>query len=138
MIEDESQNFVGRVAQKAIIERDGMILLMRNLGRSTWEIPGGRLHVQEQPAPGLAREIREEFQIDIEVIAPVYTGTFVLGRTQEPHFLVVYACKAMGSADLHIAADEVEEAKWFSREDIAGLEIWKEYKEAIEAYFSRQ
>ena len=135
-MEDESLNFVGRVAQKAIIEKDGKVLLMRNRGRETWELPGGRLQVGETPVEGLAREIREEFGVEIVVQRPVTTGTFVLARTNEPHFFVTYECELVDPpAPFILAEDEVEEVRWVSRADLASLPIWEQFKQALEIFY---
>ena len=135
-MEDESLNFVGRVAQKAIIARDGKVLLMRNKGRETWELPGGRLHKDESPSEGLRREIEEEFGVQIVVRAPVATGTFILGRTGEPHFFVVYACElAQPEAPFSLAEDEVEEVRWVNRDEFRSLDLWDVYKEVLTTFF---
>ena len=135
-MEDESLNFVGRVAQKAIIEKEGKVLLMRNRGRETWELPGGRLQVGETPSEGLAREICEEFGVEVLVGQPVATGTFVLSRTGEPHFFVVYACTLRDpSVAFTLAEDEVEEVRWVARDELATLNIWEVYRQALEVFF---
>ncbi len=138
-MEDESKNFVGRVAQKAIIEKEGKVLLMRNRGRQKWELPGGRLQVGETPAEGLAREIKEEFGVPIIVKEPLTTGTFVLARTQEPHFFVVYICELTEpEKEFTLDPQEVEEARWVSRDEMAPLDIWEQFREALEVYFGKQ
>lgn len=61
---DETQelHFVGEIGQKIILEREGKILLCRGVGSDTWDIPGGRLHKDEDPHEGLRRENRNQIR----------------------------------------------------------------------------
>jgi len=63
-------HFDGKVAQKAVIVRDGKVLIMRDVReeKEIWEIPGGRLNEGEEVQAGLMREIKEELGIDVEVV----------------------------------------------------------------------
>ena len=61
-------HFLGKVAQKAVIVRNGEVLLVRDpRNPDIWELPGGRLNDGEEPAIGLAREIFEELGAKIQV-----------------------------------------------------------------------
>jgi len=59
------------VVTAAVVEQDGAFLLTRRLDGTHlaghWEFPGGKLHAGESLEEGLAREIREELDADIEV-----------------------------------------------------------------------
>lgn len=55
----------------AVIERDGKILIAQRkcTGRHPlkWEFPGGKVEPGEEPRAALARELREELDIDAEI-----------------------------------------------------------------------
>jgi 8-oxo-dGTP diphosphatase len=54
----------------AVIERQGRILIcQRKLGRHAlkWEFPGGKVEPGEDSPTALARELREELQIEAEI-----------------------------------------------------------------------
>ena len=59
------------VAVALIVSRDGKVLLCeRPQGKSyalQWEFPGGKLEPGESSSEALARELREELEIDAEV-----------------------------------------------------------------------
>jgi 8-oxo-dGTP diphosphatase len=59
------------VVTAAVVEQDGAFLLTRRLDGTHlaghWEFPGGKLHAGESLEEGLAREIREELDADIEI-----------------------------------------------------------------------
>jgi 8-oxo-dGTP diphosphatase len=79
------------VAVAAIVfdERD-RVLLMRRRDHGNWEPPGGVLRPGEQPDEGVAREVREETGVEIEVgpLTGVYTnvelGVVTLAFRAEP------------------------------------------------------
>ena len=58
-------HFEGKIAQKVIIVKDGKVLLLRDprMTEVIWEIPGGRMNIDEEPREAVAREILEELCI---------------------------------------------------------------------------
>ncbi len=137
-MQDEELNFVGRVAQKAIIEHDGKILLVRNHGRDMWELLGGRLQVGEEPRAGLARELKEELGVDVLIGAPVDVGTFFLKQKNQPHFFVVYRATLIDSnAQLITPPDEIEEIRWFGKDEIEQLAVWAGYKKVLKNFYTQ-
>jgi mutator protein MutT len=60
----------------AVIEREGRILIcQRRGGRHAlkWEFPGGKIEPGEDAPSALARELREELQIEATIGAPLHT-----------------------------------------------------------------
>lgn len=55
------------IAQGRLRDEDGRILLCRLTYKQEWDLPGGVVEVGEAPAAGLAREIREELGVTVEV-----------------------------------------------------------------------
>jgi len=67
-------NYTHRVAVNGyVIKHHKFLLLKRNTFPFIWAPPGGRLEKDENPFDGLKREIKEETNLDIEIIAPVGT-----------------------------------------------------------------
>ncbi len=64
----------------AVIEKDGKILIaQRRAGDALggkWEFPGGKLEPGETPEQCLARELREEFQIEASIGAFICASRF--------------------------------------------------------------
>ena len=55
-------------ANCVIVRDDGAILLVRQVYRSRWGLPGGLLERGEAPADAVVREVAEEVGLDVEVV----------------------------------------------------------------------
>lgn len=138
--EIQDQLFVGEVALKAIIEHDGKILLTRDIGQTNWDSPGGRLHFNEEPTESLRREIQEEIGVDAEIGEPFYADVFNPinnNKSFRPRFLLMYRATLIDpNRPFVLAPDEIEEARWFTREEIDSIPLWDEYRRTLQAYFA--
>lgn len=85
------------VSAVALFDVDGRVLLtQRPEGKSMaglWEFPGGKIEAGELPVAALAREMREE--LDIDICEPCSTPlTFVSHMYEDFHLLMLlYACR---------------------------------------------
>lgn len=71
-----------------------VVLLMNE--RDEWELPGGRIELGESSTECLAREIREELNIDVRVCSPIDTYLFEVIPGKHV-FIATYACALSGS-----------------------------------------
>ncbi|HVV39362.1 MAG TPA: NUDIX hydrolase [Candidatus Paceibacterota bacterium] len=124
-MDDRAQHFVGKIAQKAIVEKDGKILVVRGIGDKVWEFPGGRLHAGEAPIDGIKREIKEELGIVITDIKPLFLGPSFHYKDNAHQVYVAYTCTYDGSA-LTIDPKELEDMKWVSREELKTLPMFED------------
>lgn len=70
----EKAGYTHRVAVNAYVFKNNKFLLLKRASEPRiWAPPGGRLHVDEDPLVGLQREVKEETNLDIEVLAPANT-----------------------------------------------------------------
>lgn len=135
------QIFVGQVTQKVFIERDGKVLISRDVGGTKWDLPGGRIHKGEEPLAGLRREIQEEIGVEVEISEPLYTDAFTFGDASNKSpgqdcFIVAYRATITDpSQPFVLAPDEIEEVRWLGREELETIPMWKEYKRALEVFF---
>ena len=107
----KNEHLIADIPQKAIIENNGKVLLIRPINKNNWEIPGGRLHKGEAVKEGIKREIKEELGLDIEPKSIV--DIFVLlEETQLNHFTVVWQSDLLNNPeDINLQKDEIAEAK---------------------------
>lgn len=73
----------------------GNVVLLMN-ERNEWELPGGRIELEETPAQCLAREVQEELNLTVSVgeLIDAYLFEVIPGKHV---FIVTYACSLDGS-----------------------------------------
>ena len=132
------EHFVGKVAQKAIIEHDGKVLIVRDPRDATiWEIPGGRLNVKEQPAIAIKREVFEELGVEIEVHEIFYAEQFTYSEELGPHIYLFYRATLKNpEKPFLLKQDEVLETRWITKEQLNEQKIYDTFKHALNAYFT--
>jgi 8-oxo-dGTP diphosphatase len=103
----------------AVIVHDGRVLLIRR-GRDPmkghWTFPGGVLEVGESLAEGLAREVREETGLVVEVLELVELLDRIHredGRVRFHYVIADYLCHVTGG-ELNAASD-ADAARWVER-----------------------
>lgn len=108
----------------AVIVQDGRVLLIRR-GRDPmkghWTLPGGVLEVGESLSEGVAREVREETGLDVEVLELVELLDRIHredGSVRFHYVIADYLCRVTGG-ELQAASDAdavrwVERAEWNS------------------------
>ena len=111
-----------RVAAAILRRADGRILLARRrpeiLLGGLWEFPGGKLEVGESPQGCLARELREELGLDVQV------GGFVAAHTHAYDHATVelLAYEATTQAgELHLT--DHDEVAWVTAEELLSYEL---------------
>ncbi|HXS95869.1 MAG TPA: (deoxy)nucleoside triphosphate pyrophosphohydrolase [Candidatus Limnocylindrales bacterium] len=84
----------------AIIEREGRILVGQRTAEQShplkWEFPGGKLEAGESPGQALARELKEELDIDGAAGEELTRYEFTYPGKQQPIGLIFYRVRAFG------------------------------------------
>jgi 8-oxo-dGTP pyrophosphatase MutT (NUDIX family) len=114
-----------------VVERsDGRILLIRQIYRNEWGLPGGLLQRKEEPVDAVQREVLEETGLPIELDELPAT---VLDPIKQRIDLVFRARPAPGT-DAWAArpeSPEIERLDWFAVDDLP--ELQEEAAGAMEA-----
>ncbi|MGO4382042.1 NUDIX domain-containing protein [Pseudoduganella sp. RAF19] len=79
----------------------GEVVLLMN-EREEWELPGGRIELGESATECLAREIREELNLDVAVGAPLDSYLFEVIPGKHV-FIATYACTLQGAFNAAIS-----------------------------------
>lgn len=108
------------VVAAAIIKEDKIFCAQRPEGKSLagyWEFPGGKLEIGESPEEALIREIKEEFDADIEIIDYV----------NEASYDYDFGTVIMKTFRAKLLSDKLEllehqDSKWLTSEELNTLE----------------
>lgn len=116
-----------RVGVGAMVVHDGKILLVKrgaSPGKGLWAIPGGTLRLGETLKACAAREILEETGVTIAVGECIYVFDAIerdeAGKIKF-HFVVVDFAALYVSGDAK-GADDADEARWWTPEELIRLE----------------
>jgi len=109
------------VVLAAVIERDGRFLVTRRLKDTHlsgyWEFPGGKCEAGESLDACLARELREELEVEAHVGEEMLVTTHAYAeRSVELHF---FRCDLQGEPRPVLG----QEMRWVPREELATLEF---------------
>ena len=118
------------IVTAAVIEVDGRFLVTRRQPgvhlEGHWEFPGGKCNPGEPLKDCLARELREELDVDVQVHEEVFaTSHEYEDRRVELHFL---SCTLLGQPQPQLRQD----MRWISRDDFARLQFPPADDELIE------
>ncbi|MDD5254245.1 MAG: NUDIX domain-containing protein [Candidatus Nanoarchaeia archaeon] len=86
------KNNFSLAAKAFIIDDDKLLILKRTPNNiqspSIWEVPGGRMNKDETPEEGLLREVKEETNLEIEILEHISTRKFTRFDKQRIKMLV--------------------------------------------------
>ncbi|HWE25723.1 MAG TPA: (deoxy)nucleoside triphosphate pyrophosphohydrolase [Myxococcales bacterium] len=106
----------------AMLEKEGKYLITQRRPTASlpllWEFPGGRVEEGESDEAALARELKEEMGIDVEVRDRV-----IHVQHSYPHYDIdfcVYACKLLGGEIQH---HRVHDHRWVAPQDLSKYEF---------------
>jgi len=101
-----------------ILLRDGQVLSTRSRGKTVWYIPGGKREAGETDLEALAREVREELSVEVDVAQARAIGVFeAQAHGHAEGVLVRMSCYAAPYRGELAPAAEIEEMAWFNYPD---------------------
>jgi 8-oxo-dGTP diphosphatase len=121
------------VAVGAVVVHERALLMVRR-GREPhegrWTIPGGRVEVGEYLNAAVAREVREETGLEVEV--GQLLGVFeVVG---EPHFVILDHIAAPKDDAEPVAGEDAEEARWIPLDQVPEMDCTPRLVEMLSAW----
>lgn len=122
------------VSIKGIIKNRNRFLLLKN-DRQEWELPGGKLELNESIEKCLVREINEEIGLNTTVDRFVNAWIYHIYKNVNVLILTFY-CK-LKSHQISTISSEHKEIKWFSYQEIMKLKnLPQGYKKALKQFNS--
>lgn len=118
----------------AVIEHNGKVLAgQRSAALSfplQWEFPGGKLEKNETDEEGLVREIREELNVEIEILHKLPVTSKDQGWREI--ILVPYVCRLRTK---NIKLTEHEQIMWLKSEELPSLDWTEADLDIIQNYY---
>lgn len=105
-------------AVKAIIQKgDKFLVIKQELTHATvWDLPGGKVDFGESPYDTLAREVKEELRLTVNILKPI--GMFWFFRQDGDQVVcTAFLCTANGEIDLtkNPSTEKITEFKWVTK-----------------------
>ncbi len=118
-----------------IVEKDGKLLMVqegKQVARGLWNLPGGKLELNESIIEGALREIREEtgFEIKLDGLVGVYQINYKNDNIPRIHFRFK---ASIISGEMKIQEGEILDAKWFAPKEILAMDDSKLRSPVIKA-----
>ena len=126
------------LAVSAAIIRDGKVLLVRRArhpARNLYTLPGGAVEIGETLTDAVAREVREETAIEIELVGLAGHREVIVrdvrGRIERHFVIMCYAARwRSGEAVLN---DELDDARWLTPGELQSLSTTEGLAEIVAA-----
>lgn len=98
--------------------QDGRVLSTRSRGKTTWYLPGGKRDPGESDLETLAREVREELDVSVDVSKAKLLGVFeAQAHGHAPGVMVRMTCYTAPYQGELAPSSEIEELAWFTFAD---------------------
>jgi 8-oxo-dGTP pyrophosphatase MutT (NUDIX family) len=122
------------VSVKGVVVVDGRVLLLRN-ERDEWDLPGGRPDSGETFEAAIAREAREEANVEVAALDRLDDWPYEVlpGRYVR---ILAYGCRVLDASRAALG-EEHRELRFFAPEELDGLRLHDGYRRAIDRWFAR-
>lgn len=105
------------------VREDGAILLVNQFRFTTrtrdWELPAGRTEPNEAPEDAARRELREETGHTAHILEPL--GRYHPSNGSSDQTFLLFVARGVERIGAIQDTDEVDDARWFSEEDVRGM-----------------
>ncbi|HEY6909373.1 MAG TPA: NUDIX hydrolase [Myxococcales bacterium] len=118
-----------------IAGEDGrVVLVLRKNEPKGWALPGGFVDWGEDLGSACRREAKEETNLEVELVAQLFTYSDPRRDPRKHTISTVYACSARGGTLQ--AGDDAADAKWFAEAEVPWDALCFDHAEILRDYFA--
>ncbi|GAK39138.1 NUDIX hydrolase [Paenibacillus urinalis] len=92
------------------------VLAVKNVGRSSWSLPGGAVEPNESLDQAAVREAKEETGLDVKVYGIVAINECQFDKLQEHALFITFRAEIIGGIEEIWRPDEISEIAWLDIE----------------------
>lgn len=115
------KDYIGVGVGAFILNEDNKLLLHKRAvpaEKDHWCIPGGRLEMFEKLEQAVIREVKEETDLDVEVIKLMGICDHII-KEESAHWVAAsYLCKIKSGEAKIMEPDKASDMKWFDLDDL--------------------
>lgn len=118
----------------AVVVHEGRVLLVRNIfgvTKGRYLLPAGRVNVGELPDIAAARETFEETNLCVEIVGLIGLRIWVIDDGEHNYFFMFRANLLSPLSDLRANTNEIDDARFFSKEEMDALKMDETWAGAI-------
>jgi 8-oxo-dGTP diphosphatase len=115
-----------------VFDSQGRLLVVQRANppaQGTWSIPGGRIEQGEDALSAVRREVREETNLEVEVVREV--GTVLRAAPSGGHYVIRDFLAVAADTGLLEAGDDAADARFVPAEELAELPVTSGLIEAL-------
>jgi 8-oxo-dGTP diphosphatase len=122
------------------MEKDGKVLLVKDIVGYGWKFPGGHVQDGEAEKTAAKREVLEETGFNVEIGEVFHLEDYFHEvRHGERNLIYFYRAEIIGGKE-NIQQDEIADLKWFTKQEALQLkpeEIDRRQRRAFAEYFGQ-
>jgi ADP-ribose pyrophosphatase YjhB (NUDIX family) len=118
----------------AVVVHDNRVLLVRNIRgvtKARYLLPAGRVNPNELPDQAAARETFEETSLRVEIDGLMGVRIWVMDDGEHNYFFMFRARLLSPISELKPNLDEIDDARFFSKEELDALTVDETWAGAI-------
>jgi ADP-ribose pyrophosphatase YjhB (NUDIX family) len=122
----------------AVVVHDGRVLLVRNIfgvTKGRYLLPSGHVNAGELPDQAAVRETFEETSLRVEIEGLIGVRIWVLDDGEHNYFFMYRARLLSPASEMRPNLDEIDDARFFTREEMQALTAEETWSGAIAIAF---
>lgn len=97
------------------------VLVVKNVGNSSWSLPGGAVEKDETLEQAAIREVKEETGLDVKVFGIVAINECIFKKSGNHVIFFVFRAEIVGGNEFISRPDEISELVWIDIDKVDEL-----------------